>query len=309
MGDKQLVSFCIPTNGIVEWVFPAINTILGQGVDTNLFEIVITDNGNNEEFKREIQNYLKKYHNIVYRETTSEGFLNQVDCFNLAKGPFVKFINHRALIIDGAVQHFVEFAARYLETKPVVFFLNSTLQTNSLVTEYSDFDSFMRGLSYYSSWSGGLAFWKDKVSISSDIKDYDPFFPHINVLFSQPDEESYIIDNFKFMEMIDNDATKKGHYNLFYAFGVDYPRALESLKNEGKISASCYEYIMEQNEGFLAKLYSDYVILKMPCSYDLSSIQENVSAYYNFGHVKRKAERLSVKKTVKLVIKRLLHRK
>ena len=308
MGENQLVSFCIPTNGIVEWVFPVINTILNQGVDTDLFEIVITDNGNNEEFKNEIQNYLKKYHNIVYLETTSEGFLNQVDCFNLAKGPFVKFINHRALIVDGAVQHFVEFAAKYREIKPVVFFLNSSIQKNSLVTEYSDFDSFMRGLSYYSSWSGGLAFWKDKESISSDLMDYDSFFPHINVLFSRPDEKVYIIDNFKFMEMIDNDATKKGHYNLFYAFGVDYPRALENLRDNGKISTGCYEYILDQNESFLAKLYSDFVILKLPCSYDLSNIQENISVYYNFEQVRRKAERLSTKKKVKQTIKRLLRR-
>lgn len=54
MREKQLVSFCIPTNGIVEWVFPVINTILSQGVDADLFEIVITDNGKNEEFKTEI---------------------------------------------------------------------------------------------------------------------------------------------------------------------------------------------------------------------------------------------------------------
>ena len=56
---KPLVSLCIPTNGVVEWVFPVLDSIYNQSVDNALFEIVITDNGNNVVFKKSIQDYLK----------------------------------------------------------------------------------------------------------------------------------------------------------------------------------------------------------------------------------------------------------
>ena len=53
--SKPLVSLCIPTNGVVEWVFPVLDSIYNQIVDNALFEIVITDNGNNVVFKKNIQ--------------------------------------------------------------------------------------------------------------------------------------------------------------------------------------------------------------------------------------------------------------
>ena len=46
----KLLSLCIPTNGISEWVFPVLDSIYNQKVDDSLFEVIVTDNGNNEQF-------------------------------------------------------------------------------------------------------------------------------------------------------------------------------------------------------------------------------------------------------------------
>lgn len=54
MNNKKLISLCIPTNGVIEWVFPVLESIYAQGVETALYEIVITDNGDNIEFKKKI---------------------------------------------------------------------------------------------------------------------------------------------------------------------------------------------------------------------------------------------------------------
>ena len=42
MEKNVLISLCMPTNGVIEWVFPVLDSIFGQGVDDNLFEVVVT---------------------------------------------------------------------------------------------------------------------------------------------------------------------------------------------------------------------------------------------------------------------------
>lgn len=60
MNNKKLISLCIPTNGVIEWVFPVLESIYAQGVETALYEIVITDNGDNIEFKKKIIEYYRQ---------------------------------------------------------------------------------------------------------------------------------------------------------------------------------------------------------------------------------------------------------
>ncbi|MDE7422958.1 MAG: glycosyltransferase, partial [Lachnospiraceae bacterium] len=61
MLSKPAVSLCIPTNGVIEWVFPVLDSIYKQNVDNDMFEVIVTDNGNNEKFSEEMEIYLKKY--------------------------------------------------------------------------------------------------------------------------------------------------------------------------------------------------------------------------------------------------------
>ena len=67
--SRPLLSLCIPTNGVVEWFFPVLDSILSQGVDSKLYEIVVVDNGNNPVFKERIKEYNSKSESLVYRES------------------------------------------------------------------------------------------------------------------------------------------------------------------------------------------------------------------------------------------------
>lgn len=69
--NKPLISLCMPTNGVIDWAFPVLESIYNQKVNNELFEIVITDNGNNAEFKKAIREYMSSHANIVYAETIS----------------------------------------------------------------------------------------------------------------------------------------------------------------------------------------------------------------------------------------------
>ena len=93
--EELKLSLCIPTNGVTEWVIPVLDSIYIQNIDQSLFEVIVTDNGDNQEFKNRIKEYKKKVDNLIYQETTANGFTNQINAFELARGALIKFVNHR----------------------------------------------------------------------------------------------------------------------------------------------------------------------------------------------------------------------
>ena len=54
--SAPLLSICIPTNGIIELIFPVLESIYSQqNIDTSIFEVIVVDNGDNKEFKTRIK--------------------------------------------------------------------------------------------------------------------------------------------------------------------------------------------------------------------------------------------------------------
>ena len=147
MTEAPLVSLCIPTNGISEWVCPVLESIYTQNVDEMLFEVVITDNGNNSMFKDSISKYLTEHNNLVYHKTDAFMFQNQIEAFKLATGSFIKFVNHRMTLRENALKHIIDFAKNNLEEKPVVYFLNDSLPMRETVSQYTKFEKFVENLS------------------------------------------------------------------------------------------------------------------------------------------------------------------
>ena len=102
--SSPLLSLCIPTNGILELIFPVLESIYSQNdVDSSLFEVVVMDNGDNREFKIKIKDYAKQHKNLVYKETELKGFLSESECYKAASGTFIKFINHRTKLLPNAI--------------------------------------------------------------------------------------------------------------------------------------------------------------------------------------------------------------
>lgn len=85
---KPILSLCIPTNGILKWVIPTLESIYTQNVDNNLFEVIITDNGQDSELQKALGLY--NYPNLSYIKTNDSGFLNLVTCLEKGHGLFCK---------------------------------------------------------------------------------------------------------------------------------------------------------------------------------------------------------------------------
>ena len=127
-------SLCIPTNGVVEWVMPVLDSIYNEKFDEGLFEVVVMDNGSNQEFHDAMIKYVKKHDNLSYYQTNASGFKCQIEAFKKAEGKFVKFLNHRMIILPGFLSYLHEFVKKNEKEKSIIYFSNGVL--NDLKKEF-----------------------------------------------------------------------------------------------------------------------------------------------------------------------------
>lgn len=302
---RPLVSLGLPTNGIVEWVFPVLDSIYAQGVDNSLFEVVLTDNGQNREFKEKIRAYTALHENLIYAETNAEPFLNEIEAYKRSKGELIKFVNHRTKLVGGALNRLIEIAKSTVGHKPVIYFSNGSLPLPESQNEFKSFDQFVKGLSYLSSWSTGMAIWKEDFDkLPEDINDFNELFPHTTVLFYERDRERYIIDNTVIFDEIPHGNKPKGDYDLFYAFGVEYPGIISSLYRDGDITASTCKVVLDENLNFVADLYYSYILRKRYCSYSLGGLHDMYGIYYTRGSIRKGIIRKINKKLRHIVLRK-----
>lgn len=295
MKEQCMLSLCIPTNGVVEWVIPVLDSIFQQNVDESLYEVCVSDNGTDTKFKQIMGEYMSKYSNLHYQESDASGFLNQVESFRMAEGKLIKFVNHRMSFLDGTLQYLVDLATKYQESRPVIYFLNGNLDLGAQQLCLNNFDEFVYHLSYYSSWSAGLAFWNDKKDEMLQLGHYNTLFPHIDFLLYDRDSSAYIIENKVIQRDVHVDSTKKGRYNLFFAFGVEYPSVILDLLRSNDITIGTFQKVIRENGQFLVDLYYEYILRKRPASYLLDDYKEYLNVFYREKEIKKGARKRLVK--------------
>lgn len=281
-----LLSLCIPTYGVMEWILPVLESIYSQNVDQTLFEVVVTDNGNNNEFFKKMQELTEKYKNLKYIKTESYSFLNEIDSYKNASGKFIKFINHRTKLKDNAINYFIEFVKNNEKEKPIVYFSNGVLKKKN-ISKLNTFDQYIKELGIYSSWSTGMAFWKEHFDAMKSHEEFNELFPHTDILFDRKNENTYIIDDTELLEEIPVGNNPKGKYDLFYAFGVEYISLLLDLYRSGFITIKTFQYVRNENLKFIRQLYYDFVFRKIYCSYDLSNFDSSIKIFYSKFKVKK----------------------
>ncbi len=305
MNINPIVSLCMPTNGVVEWVFPVLESIYSQGIDETCFEVVITDNGHNDDFKAKIKDFVSKHQNIVYAETEALPFINEIESYKMANGELIKFVNHRTRLIDGSLQKLIDFVEKYRKERPIVYYSNGVLEIEKRVHEYESFDQFVKNLSYWSSWSTGMTIWKDDFEkLPKDVSNYNELFPHTNVLFNERHREKYIIDNSKIFNEIPQGKKPKGDYDLFFAFGVEYPWIICTLLRDKDISLDTFRFVIDKNLGFVAYLYYHYCIRKKYCSYNLSGEKDMYGVFYTKQELLKKVAVVAAKSVARFMLRR-----
>lgn len=293
---EPIVSLCLPTNGVSEWVFPVLDSIYEQNVDDSLFEIVVTNNGDNEDFHKMILEYAGKHSNLIYKKTVAYMFDNQLEALKLASGKYFKLINHRGIFTEGALQHIVNVIRDNEEKKPVIFFSSGKLEKDEY--KLDSFDEFVCEIKRYASWTTGVGIWKeDYERIGENVK-IDKISPHSCILFSERKKENYLIDNYIFENEIVSDHSKKGTYDLFKAFAVEEFSITLNLYIDGDITVKTLKKVKKDYRKFVAELYWHFMIKKDECSYDLSGFNDSMGIFYTTMDIYRTMLVVGVEKII-----------
>lgn len=295
-----IVSLCIPTNGITEWVIPVLDSIYRQGVPLDQFEVVVTNNGENRDFDQVMTEYAQNHANMVYQKNTSYMFYNQIESLKLARGKFLKFVNHRGVFPDGSLAEMIDIVEQNSVNKPVIFFSNGEIPT----VHCGSFDEFVASLKRYASWTTGVGIWKEEFDRIKDDLVIDKISPHSCILFSNRTGQDYRIYDLLFSQEIDSDHSKKGSYDLFKAFGVEELAITQKLYIDGDISADTLKAVKKDYRVFLSDLYWEFCLRKKPCSYDLSGFDDAMGIYFRKGEVIRGAYVQGIRRVFSKVFKR-----
>ena len=205
-------------------------------------------------------------------------FHNQLESLKLATGEYLKLINHRAILIDGSIEKMLRIIKENVVEKPSMYFSNGVLKKNYTV---NTFDEYVYYLGVYASWTTGVGIWKTDYDALPDNIRIDKISPHSCILFANRNKSEYKIINDVFCKEIEKDHSKKGLYDLFKAFGVEELTVTQNLFIDGDISAATLKKVKKDYRDFVANLYFQFVIMKKPCSYDLSGFNDAMGIYYN----------------------------
>lgn len=299
-----LLSLCIPTNGIAEWVFPVLDSIYNQKSDERKFEVIVSDNGVNEDFKCHMECYALKHDNLIYRRTKSYMFENQIEAVKLASGEYIKFINHRAVLKNGAINFFIDFIEKYINKKPVTYFSNGVLHGKTY--ELNSFDEFVAKLGRYASWTTGVGIWKEHFDrIPKDTK-IDKISPHSYMLFAEKSSKQYIINDTLFSEEIEKDHSKKGKYDLYKAFGVEEFLITLNLFADGDISANTVKIVKNDYKKFVSELYWQFTIRKCPCSYKINGFNDAMDIIFTRKEIILGAYMVGIRNSLKKIKGKLI---
>lgn len=272
--NNVLLSLCIATDGKVNLVLPAIESIYSQGVDNNLFEVVVTDNGDKDDLETAIKQF--SYSNFHYYRTQAVGFTNQITAVEKSTGAFIKLVSHRCRMLPGSIEELISMIEHYKSQKPIVFCGDGYIKSEEIV-DCNNINDFVKVMSFMATWAGGTCVWREDL-VNYKSQKINEMFPHTLFLFQLRKESKYVIWNKKITTMVDD--RKKGGYNFYHTFAVDFMDIIHELRITNKISIETFLKTKKELFNFLTDTYIIEKVIPSRHKYILSGIKSSMSVHF-----------------------------
>lgn len=297
MDNSPILSLCIPTNGAVQWVLPVLDSIYRQKYDWKKVEVVITDNGKDSE----LIGYLKEYNypNLRYIKTNDEGFLNLVTSLKEGNGLFCKMINHRSVLVDGAIEKMLDLVERYKDSQPIIYCSSGVINIPEIV-ECNDVDELLQNLTFWCSLSAGIGFWKNDIEHIDEIS-LNKMFPNTSLLFNIRKDARYVIWNYRYQIM--SDDAGKGGYDLFYTFSVVLLDIIRNICVAGRVTTPTFLKLKKQLLLFIEDYYFSEVVMPTKHTFIIKDVKQSMMVYYGAYYYYRMVIKSYIKAPVWIIAK------
>ena len=237
--SKILLSICIPTYNRVEYLEKTILSIVNQKLfqDTTEIEIIISDNCSTDNTQEISNKYIEIYGDKIryYRNSENILDLNFEKALSYGSGVFLKLNNDTLLHQNNTLDVITDKIKINIENKDIIFFSNSSLK-NTTEIYCKDLDSYVKTVSYYSTWVACFGIWKE------DFDSIRDFSRKVKLGLVQTDVllrlifsgKSVWVYNTKIFTSLS--PKTKGGYNIYHVFVTNYLRLLEEYRDKKRLS-------------------------------------------------------------------------
>lgn len=275
---NPIISICIPTYNRADLLRNTITSIYADATDVDMtdFEVIISDNSKDHIAQSVVAEF--SYPNLYYHITVCEGFMNSFFSMTYGVGDYIKLNNDYTMFKKGTLKTIINQLKELKLTKRQIIFTNGLRQKYNFCM-YDNFDEYMWGLSYFSSWSAGYGMWKEDFDKVKDYIVIDKYFPQTSLLLSQSYKTYFAIDDRPLYQ--DQHVPQKGGYNIFRVFTVDFVKLIQSAYETKIISKTTFLKIKKDLlYKYISVRYFKTVIARLD-NFEHLDVKESVTINYS----------------------------
>ncbi|MCH4238409.1 MAG: glycosyltransferase [Clostridium tyrobutyricum] len=274
-----ILSICIPTYNRLEILRKTIESIYKDLREVSLdeFEVIISDNSAKSTAQSLVEEF--SYNNLYYYATNCEGFMNSFYALSYGHGLFLKLNNNYTMFRAGTLHQLIE-QLKCLKTDKIQVIYTNGLKQSRKVQSFFSFDQYIAGLSYLSSWSAGYGMWKEDFDRIKDKVTIDKYFPQTSLLLTQYYKKKFIIDDRIFFD--DQHVPKKGGYDIFKVFSINFVKLIKKAYNDGTISKGTLQKVKSDLlYKYLSSRYFKTVIAHLD-NFEHHNIKKTILTFYTY---------------------------
>lgn len=240
INENVLLSICIPTFNRAEFLEKTILSIVNQKcfIETNKVEIVISDNCSEDNTKEISEKFIQIYDGKIRYFRNSENIkdANFEKVLSHGRGAYLKLNNDTLMHNENSLDRIIETISGNIDKKNIVLFSNGFIQKEEELFFCKNLDSFVRKVSFWSTWIGCFGIWKTDLDLIPD------FNLNVHLQLVQTDvllrllssNRSILVDNSKIF--ISLNPKSKGGYNFYQVFVTNYLGLLKKYRVKNQIS-------------------------------------------------------------------------
>jgi len=242
--NNVLLSICIPTYNRAEYLKITLNSIVSQKMffENDIVEIIVSDNCSSDNTKEVVDVFVKTFGNKIryYRNNENIKDANFETVLSYGKGQFLKLNNDTLAHRNNTLDIIIDSIEKNIVKRNILFFSNGVLNYNDTII-LNDLNSFVKTVSYYSTWIGGFGIWKDDFDLIDEFsRNSNLQLVQVDVLLRIISKGSCVFVN-DFVMFDSHNPSNKGGYNIFEVFIQNYLNLLYQHIGEDQIEMTTYK--------------------------------------------------------------------
>lgn len=108
---KKALSIIVPVYNVEQYIRPCIESLFRQGLDETDFEVILVNDGTQDDSFGQIQDFVDQHHNIVRIDQENQGLSGARNTgMKHANGDYILFVDSDDLLVEGSVPSLLKIA-------------------------------------------------------------------------------------------------------------------------------------------------------------------------------------------------------